>query len=177
MIKDNGCDEFFKQILDNTNVWLHFAEAKNAAIITFNVAVLSAFFDCKFASKNYIFATIVIVLMLVSIVISLVSFIPCMVNNKNSICDKTKKTLNDVNDNLLFYKDIRNYDPVTYVEKVYNTYFKNISCKVIPKIHLDYAKEIIVNSRITMKKLNLFSIALYIDIAVIAFVSLLIIIA
>lgn len=177
MIKDDNRDEFFKQIFDNVNVWLHFAEAKNVAIITFNVAVLSVLFDCEFASKNHILATIVIILLLVSIVISLVSFIPCNVDNAYNIDDKTKKLSNDVNNNLLFYKDIRNYDPVTYVEKVYNTYFEKISSKNLSKIHLDYANEIIINSRITMRKLNFFSAALYIDIAAIAFVCLLIILA
>lgn len=34
--------ELLQQIFENINMWLHFAEAKNAAIIAFNIALLAA---------------------------------------------------------------------------------------------------------------------------------------
>lgn len=65
-------EEHFEKQLDRINTWLSFAEAKNAALIVFDVAMLTIFADVY--SKYTLFSTILIVIFLISGILCLYSF-------------------------------------------------------------------------------------------------------
>lgn len=92
-------EEHFEKQLQQTNYWLSFAEAKNAAIIVFNVTLIGLLFDSL--NENHIMFLISSILFVVSCLISLYSFLP----NMNS---KAKNTIDEENceRNLIFYGDI-----------------------------------------------------------------------
>lgn len=119
-------EEHFEKQLQQTNYWLSFAEAKNAAIIVFNVTLIGLLFDSL--NENHIMFLISSILFVVSCLISLYSFLP----NMNS---KAKNTIDEENceRNLIFYGDI-----------------------ALSKLAKDAASEVHINSQITVNKMNLF---------------------
>lgn len=141
--------EFLAEQLNRVNSWLSFAEAKNAALIAFNVAILSV--DMKMPEWALCIFRIAI---LVSIVISLISFWPNFAKKSSSR-------------NLLFYKDIAELD----------SQYKEIINESKDKIKDDYIDEIIINSKITMKKYYRFKQALAIDVGIMVFLCTILIMA
>ena len=69
-------EEHFEKQLQQTNYWLSFAEAKNVAIIVFNVTLIGLLFDSL--NENHIMFLISSILFVVSCLISLYSFLPNM---------------------------------------------------------------------------------------------------
>lgn len=154
--------KLLQQILDNVNNWLHFAEAKNAAIIAFNIAVLAALVGSDL-SKAFepLFSAIVIGLM-ISIMYSILSFKPI-----NIKLNKTEKA--NIEENLIHFAYIASLDCDEYIKKLYGYYWgeTNIDVNTVPRLEIDYCKEIVENSRITMKKQYYFKISLNIVLFVI----------
>lgn len=146
--------EYLKEQLDRTNYWLAFSETKNAALVAFNVAVVAAI--GKFTSVNIWIWALSDFMIMVSTFICLLSFIP-----KSSM----KKLCNDQNNqeiNLLYYADIAKLETEMYLEKVRNEYHLHI-IKWEEEICKDFAEEIIVNSRIAVRKYKLFKYAVMVD--------------
>lgn len=152
-------EAFFEKQLERTNYWLSFAEAKNAALIAFNVA--SIVFIAEFQKNFRMFSTVIMILFAVSCIICLISFFPKAYNRP-----KTLKT-NEQNDNLIFWNDIAMIkDEVRYIELVIDRYFpgKNLNGES-NKLCYDLASEIVINSRIARSKYNCFKKALKVDMA------------
>lgn len=148
--------ELLKEVLSSVNTWLHFAEAKNAALIAFNVAIISLIISSNQLHDSVILFTGICVCLLISTVLSLLSFKPVF----NAVsCKKTHE------ENLLFYAYIASLEPKEYIRLVRLTYFPNneLTDEEDP-LCIDYAKEIIVNSQISVRKLKMFNISLYLDI-------------
>lgn len=146
----------FEKQLERTNYWLSFAEAKNGAIIAINVAligVLISVFD-----KAPIFCIIAISCFLASCALSLFSFIP----NTKSRPD-TNAILNDDQLNLLFFGDIALIRTTErYIELSINRYFSGCEISINSLIY-DLAGEVLINSRIALKKYGDFKWAVKID--------------
>ncbi len=163
-------DSVFKDIFDNVNTWLHFAEAKNVALIAMNIALLSAIFSASNIYTCFFLYFTISSLFIVSTLFCLFSFLPKLTriqNNKTS-CEN----------NLLFYAYIASLTPTEYVKRIYNYYFENASAgEEISPLHLDYAKEIVSNSRITVRKIKIFNCALATDFIALLLLILLIICA
>lgn len=148
----------FENQFERTNYWLSFAEAKNGAIIAINVAliaVLITIFD-----KAPIFCIVAVIFFLISCSISLISFIPNIkgrpVRNKNA-----KKKIKP---NLLFFKDIADIETADkYIELTINRYFDVKGKTLVDDLVNDLASEILMNSRIALKKYDCFKIALKFD--------------
>ena len=104
-------ESFLEKQLDRTNYWLSFAEAKNAALIAFNVAIIA--FIAEFQEDLPIFSTVIMILSVVSTVICLISFIPITNNCTTINTHATAVTPNEQKDNLIFWHDIiSNFVPV-----------------------------------------------------------------
>ncbi len=160
--------ELLQQIFENINMWLHFAEAKNAAIIAFNIALLAALISSNLF--NIVIFSWTAVGLLLSTLLSLLSFKP---SNKAA-----KKVISESMDsNLLHYAFIASLEIDEYLEKLNKSYWKNQyqDGSEFPQIERDYSNEIIQNSRITLKKQFYFKIALYIDFAMIILTCILVI--
>ena len=65
--------DFYEKNLDRINYWLQFAEAKNAAVIAFVVAILAVIWTSDY-SDNPCMVIIISMLYITSLVISLYSF-------------------------------------------------------------------------------------------------------
>lgn len=149
-----------KDIFENVNNWLKFAEAKNGAIIAVNSALIFGISRIFLVNdiqnifvKLYLF--IFIFLLLVSTVIALLSFVPKLDYPYLFFSKKSK------NDNLLYFGDI-----AKYAEAEYNKKIKKIVSKS-ENIELEkfYINQIVINSKITYIKYKQFEIAIWFTIS------------
>ena len=149
---------FFEKQLERTNYWLSFAEAKNAALIALNVAMIAFLAELK--AECPAFKAILLGLFVVSCIISIVSFRP------NTSSRVRKKETNGPHDNLVFWGDIALLkDEKQYIDLVVERYFPEMTFdEEYDKLSYDLASEIIINSKIAKRKYSLFNIALVLDI-------------
>ena len=149
--------EFFDKQLERTNYWLSFAEAKNAALVAFNIAAIA--FIAEFLKDLPCFSTVIMIVFIASSLVCLRSFLP----NDTSRPKSGPKFL--PTDNLLFWKDIAySENEEKYMEHVISRYFPSAVVDDTEKqLYTDFCSEIVINSRIAMSKYNLFTLALRID--------------
>lgn len=165
-------EEKLKEIFGYVNNWLNFAEAKNAAILTVSIGGL--FGISSYEDKINIICYIILMILLIgSILSSLMSFYPNLGNSKIEFISKYLLYMAEIFDNKksvsnnikikIFYGDIaRNYSEETeeeYVKNLYNDYY-NDTPAIITLQEKEYAKEIIINSKITKNKYDYFKISL-----------------
>lgn len=155
-MKDNLSEHFEKQ-LERTNTWLSFAEAKNAALIAFNVAMTGVLSDVL--SEYMPILVFLLTLLLISTIAALFSFMPNL-GNRPSPKSKEQKA-----NNLLFFGDIaRCRDERDLIEKTKERYFPEMEESADKKnINIDLASEILINSRLAVRKYSLFKTALLFD--------------
>lgn len=162
LIKD--VEAKLKGIFDDVNKWLTFAEAKNGAMIALNGAILAGLANILF-NKDFneyfniwikIFLYISVICTITAIIILLISFLPqlSVFIGMDVYCEEEYV--------LIYYGDIAKYkNEKEYIKHIYQYYFNiNKSESELSKIELDYGKEIIINSCITVKKLKWFKLAL-----------------
>lgn len=152
----SNLEEHFEKQLERVNIWLSFAEAKNAALIAFNVAMPSIFVNV--CSIYPVYCTVLLVMFILSAMICLFSFVPNLQNHPESLV--TNKTPV----NLLFFSDIAAFRDVnSYINQVRERYYPSVSSESINGILLDLASEILINSRIATRKYKLFKKGLFLD--------------
>lgn len=172
-----------QNIENNIADWLKFAEAKNAALITFNSAF--CFFLFKYfenLNKGYekTLIAIFIICLIISIFVCLLSFI-AKINGPRfnkivlKFIEKQKET-----DNLLYYKDIAKYSVEDYKFLFYSK-FSTLSNDEIPSkidaFENELIKQICALSKIALKKYIFFNTSLYITLLPVIFFVVAIIIA
>lgn len=154
-----------KEVFSLVNSWLTFAEAKNGAI-------LSVFFGLLYAIKEQIKNNnTLIFLLFLGIFLSLISFYPnihnfCIMNKFLDFFAKRNKPNEIVK---LFYADIAkkyiengNIKTEEYLIDFSRDYIKNFQSNNFSILAKDYAKEIIINSKIALNKYQLFKLSLII---------------
>lgn len=154
----SNLEDFFDKQLERVNYWLSFAEAKNAALIAFNIAVVA--FVADFQKSFPLISTIIMVCFVLSCIICLISFFPKTENRPKEKKAKRK------NDNLIFWGDIAFFENEgRYIECVISRYFPGNTLNGEPnKMCYDLASEIIINSRIAQYKYSCFKNAIKVDI-------------
>lgn len=154
-----------KDIFDNVNNWLKFAEAKNAALIAISgmfiwgsvrlLVILKSTEKISMDGNLGCVLTAYLFFMLVFFTIALIcgiaSFIPV---SKYILIIPTGEPSNA--DNLLFFGHLSKYNKKKLVEKVKAA--SDSKDTDINDIHQMYAEQIIVNSRITEAKIHFFNI-------------------
>lgn len=96
-MNDNSIVEMLETIFSNVNSWLNFAEAKNAALMAFNIAMLAVTWgSTENAGKNILFYGVNLAIV-ISTIIALKSFKP-----DKGKCKEETGVIKE-NDNLLFY--------------------------------------------------------------------------
>ncbi len=147
--------DLLKDIFNNVNNWLTHAEAKNVAIVAFNVACLSLISEIKDIANIKILYYIVCVGMLLSTIMALISFFPKMgkeTKNQGSRSDS---------DNLIFYIDIAKYDKEQYIKAIFKQYAGiDILDTEVQKIEKDFAEEITYNATVVIRKYKWFNCAI-----------------
>ena len=151
-MNDNSIVEMLETIFSNVNSWLNFAEAKNAALMAFNIAMLAVTWgSTENAGKNILFYGVNLAIV-ISTIIALKSFKP----------DKGK--CKKENDNLLFYEDIAKYSKESYLIALYKKYQDTVKTEdELLKREIDYADEITYNAKIIVQKYKCFKNAWYVD--------------
>lgn len=175
MDKDNNLQivDELKNIFENVNGWLKFAEAKNGALVAINGVFI---FKCtdflinlndKKVVGNKFFLLATMTFFLIALILVLVSFLPNVskISDKEENEDKCTKCKDRKCDNILnFYGDISKYNnPKLYLNDLYLYYYDSTK-EELNKKELDYAKEIIINSQITLRKFKMFKYSIRMDI-------------
>lgn len=163
--KEGTIENYFENQFEYVYKWLSFAEAKNAALVAFNVAVLKVVNDIKDISMGL--KIFILVLLIVSLIIALKSFFPDLSNKVED-----NKSVFDENKNLIFFQDIAQIPNEHILLKlVKEKYFPEKDDSYIEnKYLLDLSSEILINSRITLNKYKSFRTALCIDMIAMIFI-------
>lgn len=153
-----------KYILSLVNEWLKFAESKNAALLAADTAmalgllkVLQSYTLPSQIVKLYL--SFSIVFLALAAIVCLISFI-----SQVTIPWLATKCRPSETDNLLFYGDIAKYNPEKYMEKLYKQAMKDLD--EIDAYEEDIAEQVIINSRIALRKYKLFNVALWLNVIV-----------
>lgn len=146
--------------LEQVNTSLSFAEAKNIALIAFNVAMMGLLNEMYKDTKIMICITLLLVV--TSSLVSVLSFWPYLSNG----IPKRKNYSNNMYElNLTFFGDIAKINNEnSFLKYTKKKYFSQISSDTFDNILIDLASEILINSKITYKKNVFFKIALILDI-------------
>ena len=147
-------------ILAMVNDWLKFAETKNAGIVGFGAAgaaVIGSFLNRSDDTVLVAGLAVAVALMAISVLVGLSSFFPRTSLARLLTHDAGKP---DESDNLYYYGHLAKYAPAALVEAIARDYAQTGFTDVVhARSRNDLAAQIIVNSRITLAKLELFGIA------------------
>lgn len=156
-------EERLEKIFSNVNEWLRFAETKNASIVGANAVAIfgiaKLFTDNAHLNqwlKGYLI--LLIVCAVIGGILALCSFLP-----RINIPWLESGEKEQPHHNLIFYSDIAKYEPKQYLSSLYKLHGTTV--EEFSKLENDYAEQIVVNSRITLKKYEFFRTALWITIA------------
>lgn len=186
---ENEINDFFKEEFERVNYWLSFAEAKNAALIAINIAIMAVVINVFKGAP--ILCVISSIAHLLSSAFCLASFIPNLsfvpLKKKRKCGYKENNTSKSDLDkvNLLFYGSIAEIgDTGIYYNAVLNKYFlshvtrsivqgkvvtideahaKNTATEDLFNRAYDLAEEIVINSQITVNKYAWFNRAVKMD--------------
>lgn len=152
-----------KEIFENVNNWLSFAEAKNAALVALESTIIIGFITSDIFKTYTMFISIIICICSFALLISLYSFIPSIGNKTNKIIQYlVKLDKQNISKNMILFSYIAQYEEdqegiKKYLEDIKREY--EISCE-IKQEHKDLAGEIIYNSKLAVKKYKLFGFSL-----------------
>lgn len=142
-------EEYLKYVDSAVINWLKFAEAKNAALIVLIISTLS--FIVGIESIDFVIKCILFLIFMMSLIISCLSFLPIY-----SFNNKVKRNPCFYNFNPFFYKSLSYLDLGDYEDYL----SKSFSNSLITDMDRMVMKEIIDNSKISVRKYNYFSVAL-----------------
>lgn len=154
--------ESLENVLGLVSEDLRFAETKNAALLTANAAAVIGILQVNpslDASQPMLFYYLYALTLVCAFsgVVSLISFVP---RAQNPYADIGLPAA--ANDNLLFYGHIQKYDPPAYLRAVYAAAGR--AGQEPEKLELMYAEQIVVSSRIAVRKFTYFRWAIWITI-------------
>lgn len=152
---DNDINIFLEKQLESVNKWLSFAEAKNAAIIAFSGVMLKLAFDVYVKHNFDIWLIGAILLFTLSMLLSLISFLPSLTNKPEA--NESEEQI-DENVNLLYFGDIARFsNEHVFIECIQKKYFDKDTTLIIDTRTIDLAKELIINSTIAVNKYQKFT--------------------
>lgn len=147
-------EEKLYRIYEDTKEWVKFAEAKNAALLTFNGAIffwLLKNFTGNTQNLPQFASKLGIVLLGINIIFLLISFLPLF--NTDS---KPGTKLPNANTNLLFYRSIYNIIPRSYLKAISKSYFDDNN-DVFTKKERDLINQILSLAKIATRKYKIFT--------------------
>ena len=150
-------EDRLRYILSVVNEWLKFAEAKNGALLAVDVAIVFGILQLISNTSSKGWTYLAIFLIGLSAISALLSFIPQL-----KVTSSAKQKTRDKETSLIFYGHIAKYDPENYVRTLYSG--AGIEGPSIASIELDFAQQIITNSRIALRKNRYFSAGLWLTV-------------
>lgn len=149
-------NEFLEKQFDRVNMWLSFAEAKNGALIAFNIAVIAAVVGLM--KDVPVLCAACVILLIISTAIAFWSFVPNTGTDAKSVSELSDEDVEKLN--LVFYGDISRLNYDQYKELLRKRYLNGSS---LDRYQDDLCKEIHYNSGITMRKYCFFKLALKVE--------------
>lgn len=145
-----------RDTLSKVNDWVKYAEAKNAANIAFcsaSIFAVSRMVLTKPELSDYIhyYSYLIISLLALSLVLSLVSFIPKLKAPWINLGNREE------NDNLLYFGHACKYSGSKYLDKLY---LGNAVSSENYDIELMYSNQIVINSKVAYMKFGQFDLAI-----------------
>ena len=143
--------------------WLKFAETKNTGAVTLSSTGLGVIVTFLVAGPPIttlagVGLGVGAVAMMVSLMLSVASFLPSTNLEKHLMGERERPTTRD---NLLFYGHLARYEPRALTMAIAEMYFDYESEAFAPsKLAVDLAGQVITNARITVRKLALFRYSL-----------------
>lgn len=156
-------------ILQIVTDWLKFAEAKNAVLLAFSGAGITAivtYLSAAVKVPNSLRVGLLIALsfLCISSLICSLSFLPKTDIESFILLKKpamhSKNYLKDT-DNFYFFNDLKNYNSDDLLDSINRLYFENKIQKPYKKEYLDIASQITINSEIASTKFMFFRLALW----------------
>lgn len=156
-------EERLKFIFANVNDWLKFAEAKNGVLIAINGAAIWGMLQNIVVIKTihpclHILSYFYIGAAFVSMIVSLMSFLPSLTLTRKAQKEIDEKSIND--QSLIYFKHIALFNPAIYLTTLYHRSGSTDIPKTHNSIELDLAYQIIANARIGLQKYEIFTYAL-----------------
>lgn len=169
--KDLSIYAFLDKEFAIINHWLSFAEAKNAAVIALDTALIGIstriiVSDTVFQNNCLlIFIITVLALIIISLILALFSFLPIMVSGKNLILVVYNKFINasghasiKEDKNYIFYRDVARLEKAeNYLKMLMHNYGFPYFDK--DQYLNDMAQEIYINSQVTVSKFIYFRLS------------------
>jgi len=155
-------------IFQIVNDWLKFTEAKNAILLTFSGAGITAIITYLSASSNILQSLRIGLLIAITFLcfvslICTISFLP-KTNLENIMWLKgkptRKKKLLD-SDNLYYFDHLQKYNSTEFLESISRLYFENKIQPPYRKDYLDISSQIVINAEIASIKLMLSTISVW----------------
>lgn len=156
MINQKEAEDKLWKIFANVNDWLKVAETKNAMLIGFNGASIFGLSRVmgSIDSGLWWYFFMVCLIFIASLITSLVSFVPRLVDLPFSSVSKSKFK------NLYFFEYLKDLT----MENLLKEHFKEPEGGVFPDSLKDLAGQIISNSKIASLKYSYFTIAIWLTI-------------
>lgn len=169
--KDLSIYAFLDKEFAIINHWLSFAEAKNAAVIALDTALIGISTRIIVSETVFqnncllIFIITVLALIIISLILALLSFLPIMVSGKNLILVVYNKFINvsgrasiREDKNYIFYRDIARLEKAeNYLKMLMHNYGFPYFDK--DQYLNDMAQEIYINSQVTVSKFIYFRLS------------------
>ncbi|MDD7521273.1 MAG: hypothetical protein PUK26_04240 [Lachnoclostridium sp.] len=169
--KDLSIYAFLDKEFAIINHWLSFAEAKNAAVIALDTALIGISTRIIVSETVFqnncllIFIITVLALIIISLILALFSFLPIMVSGKNLILVVYNKFINvsgrasiREDKNYIFYRDIARLEKAeNYLKMLMHNYGFPYFDK--DQYLNDMAQEIYINSQVTVSKFIYFRLS------------------
>lgn len=169
--KDLSIYAFLDKEFAIINHWLSFAEAKNAAMIALDTALIGISTRIIVSETVFqnncllIFIITVLALIIISLILALFSFLPIMVSGKNLILVVYNKFINasghdsiKEDKNYIFYRDVARLEKAeNYLKMLMHNYGFPYFDK--DQYLNDMAQEIYINSQVTVSKFIYFRLS------------------
>lgn len=149
-------NEFLEKQFDRVNMWLSFAEAKNAALIAFNITFISAVVGLM--RDVPVLCAACVISLITSTAIAFLSFVPKTETESKKVSELSAEEVENLN--LVFFGDISKLNCNQYKELLCKRYLDG---KTLDRYQDDLCKEIHYNSGLTMRKYNYFNWALKVE--------------
>lgn len=166
MEKEINGIELLKDLYKDISDWLKFAEAKNAALLTFNGVLIFGLLKIDL-SGNLIFLSKTIslcaMILCVNIAIILSSFLPSLLQDKKILSIDTSH-LRNINKNYLFYGNLKGINIDDFINIIKERY--SIEADENDNYIKDLCHQILSVSTIAIKKYNIFKLSICITLLV-----------
>lgn len=154
-------DERLYRLLQLVIDWLKFAEAKNVAMVGFASSAIAVLLGFLAATNELLpFAAAILLAvgglgLLLALLVSLASFMP-QTNVKPEVNSQSPTSHKSAN--LFYFGHIAAYEPPVLVEEMIRRNLRGKSVQVDDG-HIDLAEQVVINARITLRKLRLFTLS------------------